>query len=175
MDSNTYCLREKKFTKDINPEIITTKNNRKRLSSTCASCGAKKSKILPLSHKGGNVDIHKLIGKLTRPKGGFTPFDYKYLGPYNPLESQLEHDDEGNITKFHVQPKNKVDRIAAEHDVYYTIGRNKGDCDREMVSKLDALPYGEVPKMGMLARNIINTKQKLGLGLKKRLASDASR
>ena len=121
------------------------------------------------------MDIHKLIGKLPRPKGGFIPFDYKYLGPYNPLESQLEHDVEGNITKFHVKPKNKVDRIAAEHDVCYTIGRNKGDCDREMVSKIDALPYGEVPKMGMLARNIINTKQKLGLGLIKRLASDVSR
>lgn len=57
------------------------------------------------SGDGGNIDIHKLIGKIPHPKDGWTPGDYKYLGPYNPLESQLEHDDKGNITKFHVKPK----------------------------------------------------------------------
>ena len=38
------------------------------------------------------LDIHKLIGKLPRPKKGFVPPNYKYLGPYNPLDTQLEHD-----------------------------------------------------------------------------------
>ena len=83
------------------------------------------------------------------------------------IESQLEHDDEGNITKFRVKPKNKIDHIAAENDVCYTTGRYKGECDKEMVKKIDALPHGDITRMGMLARNIINTKQKLGLDLKK--------
>ena len=34
---------------------------------------------------GGKIDIHK--GKLPRPKAGFTPSKYKYMGPYNPLIS----------------------------------------------------------------------------------------
>ena len=45
------------------------------------------------------------------------------------------------------------------------MGRNKGDCDREMVQSLDEIPYGEMPKWGSTARFLINTKQKLGLGL----------
>ena len=34
---------------------------------------------------GGALDIHKLIGKVPRPKAGWTPGNYKYMGPYNPL------------------------------------------------------------------------------------------
>ena len=30
---------------------------------------------------GGAVDIHKLIGKIPKPKGGWTPGKYKYVGP----------------------------------------------------------------------------------------------
>ena len=37
---------------------------------------------------------HKWIGKLPRPKAGFTPGKYKYMGAYNPLEKQLEYDPE---------------------------------------------------------------------------------
>ena len=45
------------------------------------------------------------------------------------------------------------------------MGKNKGDWDREMVQSLDKIPYGEMPKWGSTARFLINTKQKLGLGL----------
>ena len=38
---------------------------------------------------GGGVDIHKLIGKLPKPKGGFTLPGHKYTGPYNDLDSQI--------------------------------------------------------------------------------------
>ena len=41
---------------------------------------------------GGALDIHKLIGKLPKPKAGWTPGQYKYMGPYNPLDKQLEYD-----------------------------------------------------------------------------------
>ena len=40
---------------------------------------------------GGALDIHKAIGKLPRTKAGFTPGKYKYMGPYNPLDQQLEY------------------------------------------------------------------------------------
>ena len=88
------------------------------------------------------------------------------MGPYNPLDQQLEYDkDTGEITKWHVKRYNKVDEIAAYHDVCFDMGKNKGDCDKAMVKSLDEIPYGEMPKRGQTARFLINTKQKLDLGL----------
>ena len=72
------------------------------------------------------MDIHKLIGKLPRPKAGWTLGNYKYTGPYNPLDQQLEYNkDTGKITKLHVKSYNKVDEIATFHDVCYDMGKKK--------------------------------------------------
>ena len=117
---------------------------------------------------GKGIDVHKWIGKLPKPRAGWTPGSYKYMGPYNPLEQQLSYNPEtGEVTEWKVKPYNKVDEIAAYHDICYDMGRNKGDCDREMVQSLDEIPYGEMPKWASTARFLINTKQKLGLGLQK--------
>ena len=122
----------------------------------------------PLLSFGSDVDIHKWIGKLPKPKAGWTPGKYKYMGPYIPLEKQLTYDPEtGEVTEWRVKPYNKVDEIAAYHDICYDMGKNKNDCDREMVQSLDQIPYGEMPKWGSTARFLINTKKKLGLGLQK--------
>ena len=51
---------------------------------------------------------------------------------------------------------------------FVTTWEETGDCDREMVKSLDDIPYGEMPKWGSTARFLINTKQKLGLGLNAR-------
>ena len=41
---NTYCLSCKKYTRNINPNVIkTTKNNRKMMLSTCSICDNKKT------------------------------------------------------------------------------------------------------------------------------------
>ena len=104
---------------------------------------------------GKGIDIHKWIGKLPRPKAGFTPGKYKYMGAYNPLDEQLEYYPEtGEVTKWKVMPYNKVDEISAYHDICYDMGKS-----------LDKIPYGEMPKWGSTARFLINTKQKVGLGL----------
>ena len=55
--------------------------------------------------------------------------------------------------------------ISAYHDICYDMVKNKGECDKEMVKSLDKIPYGEMPKWGSTARFLINTKQKLGLGV----------
>ena len=34
------------------------------------------------------------------------------------------------VLEWYVKPYNKVDEIAAYHDVCYDRGRNKGDCDK---------------------------------------------
>ena len=92
---------------------------------------------------GGALDIHKLIGKLLKPKAGWTPGNYKYMDPYNPLDKQLKYDpNTGEVLEWYVSPYNKVDEIAAHHDICYDMGKNKGDCDKAMVKSLDMIPYG---------------------------------
>ena len=118
--------------------------------------------------KGGALDAHKLIGKLPKPKSGWTPGKYKYMGRYNPLDKQLEYDkNTGEVTKWYIQPYNNVDEIAVHHDICYDMGKNKRECDRKMVESLDQIPYGEMPKWGQTARFVINARQKLGLGVSK--------
>ena len=50
----TYCLSCKKDTRNINPRIVKTKNNRKMMSSKCSICNNKKSKFI--SQKSGLFD-----------------------------------------------------------------------------------------------------------------------
>ena len=89
------------------------------------------------------------------------------MGPYNPLDKQLSYNPEtGEVTEWFIPPKNKVDEIAAYHDICYDRGLSKGDCDRKMIKSLDEIPYGEMPKWGQTARFLMNSKQKLGLGIK---------
>ena len=107
-----------------------------------------------------------MIGKIPKPKGVWTPSDYKYLRPYNPLDKQLKYDPEtGEDLSWCVKPKNKVDEIAAYHDICYDRGINKNECDKTMVKSLDNIPYGEMTKWGQTVRFLIDTKQKLGFGL----------
>ena len=124
--------------------------------------------------KGKGVDIHKAIGKLRKPKGGFTLPGHNYTGPYNPLEGQLRYDSNtGKIFEFYVKPSGKTDAVAAQHDVDYSICERKenpkkckNEADRKMVKALDSVPYSDRQWYHWLARNTINTKQKLGLGAK---------
>ena len=43
---NTYCLSRKKDTKNIDPKVIKTKNNRKVMLSRCSICNNKKSTFI---------------------------------------------------------------------------------------------------------------------------------
>ena len=62
-----------------------------------------------------------------------------------------------------------TDAVAMQDDADYSEWgynrkcKNKGD--RKMVKSLDTIPYNERQWGHWLARNLINTKQKLGLGL----------
>ena len=78
----------------------------------------KDMRAIAKKRKRKGLDIHKAIGKIPKPKAGWTPGRYKYMGPYNPLDKQLEYDkNTGEVTKWHVQPYNQVDEIAAYHDI----------------------------------------------------------
>ena len=43
---NTYCLPCKKGTRNIDPKVIKTKNNRKIMLSRCSICNNKKSTLV---------------------------------------------------------------------------------------------------------------------------------
>ena len=42
-----------------------------------------------------------------------------------------------------------MNEIAAYHDICYDMGKNKGDCDKQMVTSLDQIPF---------AKNRVNSK-----------------
>ena len=93
-------------------------------------------------------------------------FGYNYLGAYNPLDEQLLYNKQtGDIYTYYDKPKNVLDKIASRHDTCYAVGKNKNDCDRIMVKEIDNLPYKERPCGTYAIKQIINTKQKLGLGV----------
>ena len=42
----SYCLKSKKNTESINPEVLKTTNGKTMILSKCAICGSKKSKLI---------------------------------------------------------------------------------------------------------------------------------
>ena len=42
----SYCLKCKKYTKNINPQVSSTSNGKMMILSKCAICGSKKSKVI---------------------------------------------------------------------------------------------------------------------------------
>ena len=130
----------------------------------------------PLSSFGSGVDIHKAILKVA-PRKGFTLPGHKYTGPGNPLESQLKYDPQtGEILEIYEQPTGRTDAVSMQHDVDYSVCGNrpsseqvkcKNEADRKMIKSLDAIPWKQRQWGHTLARTMINTKQKLGLGLQK--------
>ena len=112
------------------------------MKGTCEPCGAKKTSFLSTNGtRGGKLDIHSLIGQLPKPKSGQNPPDYKYMGPYNSLNKQLEYDkNTGEVLNWLHKIKKKVDEIVAHHDICYDMANDKGVCDRKMVSQLSQYP-----------------------------------
>ena len=97
---------------------------------------------------GGALDIHKAIGKLPRPAGGWTLPGHKYTGPYNDLENQVRYNPQtGEILEIYDQPTGPTDAVAMQHDIDYRVCGDNRKCqnkaDRKMVKSLDAIPYNE--------------------------------
>ena len=46
MREETYCLSCRKYTKNTNPKIVKSKNNRSMIQSNCAICNSKKSRFI---------------------------------------------------------------------------------------------------------------------------------
>ena len=180
----------------------TAKNGRRLLKVKCASCGITKTRFIsggtpqpqrgagydmriyagnrvddptnPLYERGGRgFDLHKAIGRLPKPKKGWTLPGHNYTGPYNPLEKQLSYDPQtGKILKIYQQPTGATDAVAMQHDVDYAVctgKKNEKGCkheaDKKMVKALDAIPKNKRQWGHAVARNAISSKQKVGLGV----------
>ena len=197
-----YCVKEKRFTPNVSgsEKYATAKNGRRLLKVKCASCGITKTRFIsnkmqsggdydmriyagnrvddptnPLYERprGAGFDLHKAIGKLPKPKKGWTLPGHNYTGPYNPLEKQLSYDPKtGKILKIYQQPTGATDAVAMQHDVDYAVcaGKKnekscKHDADKKMVKALDAIPKNKRQWGHAAARNAISSKQKVGLGV----------
>ena len=112
------------------------------------------------------IDIHALLEKNPVTNAMLKPkFGYKYLGPYKDLENQLLYNKQtGDIYTYYDKPKNVLDKIASRHDTCYAVKKNKNDCDKIMIKEIDNLPYKQRPWGTYAIKQIINTKQKLGMG-----------
>ena len=112
--------------------------------------------------EGEKIDIHALIGKLPiLPKKGFVLPWHKYTGPYNPLDKQLDENDQPIPGQ---EPYNGVDAISLHHDICYRDHADKkGECDNTMLQELKVLKPKNVRENidRQLVRVAIGTKRKL--------------
>ena len=53
----SYCLKCKKYTKNINPQLSSTSNGKLMILSKCAICGSKKSKFIKKQETKGILSI----------------------------------------------------------------------------------------------------------------------
>ena len=115
------------------------------------------------------MDIHKIIAKIPRPKRGFVLPGHKYTGPCNPLDKQLDENDQPLPGQ---EPYNAVDAISMHHDICYRENNDnkqgKEKCDDVMLNDLKWLkPKGLRERIDRkLVEKIISTKKRLGLGIR---------
>ena len=67
MKEQTYCLSCRKYTKNINPEIVRNKHNRSMIQSNCVICGSKKPRFIKKHQAMGllsNLDIKTSLSKV---------------------------------------------------------------------------------------------------------------
>ena len=86
----------------------------------------------------------------------FHPPGYQYLGPGTKLEKRLKRGDPG---------KNRLDRIAKQHDIDYSKAKNIRDqwkADEKMVKAIDRLP-GKKSVLERVSRGIMKAKRLLHL------------
>ena len=65
-----YCLKCKKYTKNINPQVSSTSNGKIMILSKCAICGSKKSKFVNKQEAKGlpsKLDIKAPLSKIPIP------------------------------------------------------------------------------------------------------------
>ena len=102
---------------------------------------------------GGKFDLQKALSKTGIE---FHPPGYQYMGPGTHLAKRLKRGDPG---------KNRLDRIAKQHDIDYSYAKNLQDkwkADKKMVQAISKLP-GKKTATERIVKRIMQAKQKLKL------------
>ena len=109
-------------------------------------------------------DIVSSLAKINPPELHLYSVDkkrkYNFCGPFTRLQKRLARGDEGI---------NRLDSLCKTHDIAYSKSTKNADrhiADRQMVAAINALP--NPTRTEKMVRNIINTKQRFGLGVKKK-------
>ena len=102
---------------------------------------------------GGALDVQKWIAKTGKE---FHWPGYQYMGPGTHLAKRLKRGDPG---------KNRLDRIAKQHDIDYSRAKNLQDkwkADTKMIQAIDKLP-GKKTKTERVVKKIMQAKKRLKL------------
>ena len=109
-----------------------------------------------------------MIGKIPFiPRKGFVLAHHKYTGPYNPLDKQLDENDQPLPGQ---EPYNAVDEVSMRHDICYRDNdhkKGKQKCDDTMLKELKVLQPKDLREKidRKLVHKIISTKKRMGLGI----------
>lgn len=141
-----------------------TKNGRNMKKGRCQICGKIKTQFV----KGGgllNSAINKLPIEMHLPGHQFT-------GPGTKLDKRLNPD---LTPKAWSKPINRVDNASLNHDICYgnIKDRKKRNeiCDKNMIKELDDITDPTLRERldKFIVKNVMNTKMKLGMGIKKKV------
>ena len=114
---------------------------------------SRKSRRTRKRHRGSGFDIQKTIEKTGIE---WHAPGYQFLGPGTKLDKRLKRGDKG---------KNRLDRIARQHDIDYKHSKNLQDkhrADRKMVQAIEKLP-GRKSLLEHASKKMIQAKLALKL------------
>ena len=177
MTTMLYCLKCKQKTQTNDLQQVMTKNNRPMLRGKCATCGLTKTQFIKKPKTGGDLasSISAATSNMKLPwakcPGELHVPGMNFAGPGTNLNERLTST---GVYKDWSKPVDRVDNAAYHHDLAYqhfpdTATRNIAD--RLMIEEMDAIKdptLRERIERGII-RPIINTKQKFGMGVKKKV------
>ena len=113
----------------------------------------KRSRRRRKRRRGGKFDVQKAVEKTGME---FHIPSYQFAGPGTKLAKRLKGSD---------KPKNRLDRIAMDHDIAYSKAKNLQDkwkADDVMIKAIDRLP-GKKTMTEKVVKKIMQAKKKLKL------------
>ena len=132
----SYCLKCKKKTENIDPEISCTSNGRAMILSNCAICGSKKPRFIKNQEAKDKININfiiiyknKFMPEMHLKQPGFT---YSACGTFTKSKERIEKFMQTRNKNFIY--KNKLDKSCFQHDMAY--GKTKDLVKRTQSDKV---------------------------------------
>ena len=133
----TYCLKCRKYTKNMKPQISSTSKGKTMMISKCAVCKSKKCKFIKkqeakclLSKLGiktplNKITVNRIVNKFLPVGDKFVPemhlkqsgFIYSACGPFTKNKERIKKFNETGDTNYIY--KNELDKACFKHDMAY--------------------------------------------------------